>query len=112
MNTFIMATSERTKEIGVLSAIGWGRSKIVAVFMLEAVVLAWISAIIGYLSAYPTIALMQKYFISLHAYLPQNPEAGIIPMLVLITTSIGAISALFPALYATKINISEAIRYE
>ena len=112
MNTFIMATSERTKEIGVLSAIGWGRSKIVTVFVFEAIILSWISAIVGYLSAYPTIALMQKYFISLHAYLPQEPEPNIIPMLLLIATSIGAISALFPTLYATKISISKAIRYE
>ena len=112
INTFIMATTERTKEIGILSAIGWSKTQIIVIFIVEAILLSYLSAIIGFLSTYPTLIFMQSHFISLHTYLPSSPEFSVIPTLALTITVVGVISALFPALYATKIEISKAFRYE
>jgi len=47
MNTMIMSVQERTREIGVLRAIGWRRSRIVKMILSEAIVLGVIGAAVG-----------------------------------------------------------------
>lgn len=112
LNTFIMAISERTKEIGILNAIGWPKQMIVSVFFIEAIILSFVGSILGYISAFPIMYLIQKNFTNISMYLPSSPDLSVFINVLLMSFIIGIVSILFPALYSTKIEIAKAIRHE
>ena len=109
--TFIMAISERTKEIGILQAIGWSRKMILGVFLTESLLIAWVSGAIGFILSYPGIYLLQKS-ISVYIYLASSPDLSIFANVLGMCTLLGIVSVLFPALYGTRISASKALRYE
>ena len=47
MNTLVMAVSERTKEIGVLMAIGWSRSRIMRTIIWESLIICFVGGLLG-----------------------------------------------------------------
>ncbi len=47
MNTMLMAVFERTREIGILAALGWRRGKIIAIIMIESVALCLSGFLLG-----------------------------------------------------------------
>ena len=112
LNTFVMAINERTKEVGILSAIGWSRQMIIAIFLVESLLLSFAGALAGYAFSYPMLSFLQSYFPSINAYLPQAPTLEIFGNVFLMAAFIGVMSVIFPALYATKIHIAKAIRHE
>jgi len=112
LNTFIMAISERTKEIGILSAIGWSRARIVSVFLVESLLLSFTGSILGFLCAYPAMFLLQGSFSSVYMYVPVTPGLEVFLNLLLMSLVIGVLSIVFPALYGTRIGVAEALRHE
>lgn len=110
LNTFVMAISERTKEIGILSAIGWKRRSIINVFIIESLILSFIGGLIGYFLAFPTMYYLQHKFKSVYMYFPESPSIDIFLNVLLICLFVGLLSALFPAFYGTKLNISKALK--
>ncbi len=112
LNTFLMAINERTKEIGILSAIGWSRRMIVSVFFVEALILSLGGGLIGYLSSYPVMMILQNVFSNIYMYLPQAPGIHILFNVALMCLAVSLFSLIFPILHATKIHIAKAIRHE
>lgn len=112
INTFIMATNERTKEIGILSTIGWSRPTIVAIFLVEALTLSLAGGIIGYFGAYPIMIALQTAFPITVIFIPDTLGINLFFNVILMSLVIGVLSTLFPAFYGTKIQISRATRYE
>ena len=47
LNTMIMSVFERTKEIGVLRAIGWGRWRVVKMILMESILLSLLGGVVG-----------------------------------------------------------------
>ena len=47
LNTMIMSVSERTREIGILRAIGWRKRRIVRMILVESVLLSLSGGLIG-----------------------------------------------------------------
>ncbi len=109
LNTFVMAISERTKEIGILSAIGWKRISIINVFIIESLIISIIGGLIGYFLAFPTMYYLQHKFKSMYMYFPESPSIDIFLNVLFICLFVGLLSALFPAFYGTKLNISKAL---
>ncbi len=112
LNTFIMAISERTKEIGILSAIGWSRQMIIAIFLLESLMLSFAGGVMGYLFSYPVMAIIQSKFTNMTMYLPSAPSIEVFFNVLVMCLIIGVLSIIFPALYGTKMHIAKAIRHE
>jgi len=112
LNTFIMAVSERTKEIGILSAIGWSRIMIIFLFFVEALLLACMGGVLGYMLTFPVMALLQDIFPSIYMYLPSSPTLGTFLEVIIVCISIAFLSILFPSFYGTKMEIAKAIRHE
>jgi len=112
LNTFIMAISERTKEVGILSAIGWSRQMIILIFLVESLLLSFGGGIIGYVCSYPVMYILLNNFSNISMYLPGAPSIDIFFNVLLMSLIIGILSVLFPALYGTKINIAKAIHHE
>jgi putative ABC transport system permease protein len=102
------AVLERTREIGILKALGASPVYIVGILMRETVVLALTGTIVGILMTYGTRALMR-------IFAPQMPQE-IVPDYYLKVTAIamtGAIvGALYPGLRAARQDAIEALAYD
>jgi putative ABC transport system permease protein len=105
-NTMFMSVMERTKEVGVLKAIGASRKKIINIFIIEAGILGLLGGILGLL-----VALIFNFILSLFGV---TTAMGIELLLgsVIFAFVIGVIAGVFPAKNASEIPAIEALRYE
>jgi ABC-type antimicrobial peptide transport system permease subunit len=119
INTMIMATFERTREIGVLRACGAKRSTIRRLFMIEAALLGFFGGVFGLLISlligFVARVMVTKFSASL-GNIPLD-QIGSFPLwliggVITFTTVVGVISGLYPAIKASRLNPVEALRYE
>ena len=111
LNTMLMSILERTREIGVLRALGWGRREILGMILREASLLGLLggaaSVLIGILLAYLlTIAPLVGDAL--------RPEwtLGVFIRAITIAVLLGLFGGLLPAYRATRMQPVEALRYE
>ncbi len=117
VNTLLMAVQERTREIGLMKALGMGRRRIFTLFSLEAVMLGvWGSVIallaanlIGRIGNRVARNTVLKDFEGLE--LMSFPLTPMLLIIALIMT-IAFIASTLPARRASKLDPIEALRYE
>ncbi len=113
MNTMFTAVRERTKEIGILKAIGAKNSTIAVIFLIESGIIGLIGGIGGVIVGLG-LAKGIEFYIQLHPvfYL----EAYISPLLIIFglvfSFLIGCLSGYLPARRAAKLKPVDALRYE
>jgi putative ABC transport system permease protein len=107
MNIMLVSVTERTKEVGLIKAIG-GRSKTVRQqFLTEAVIISILGALIGIVLGI-LVGNLFSMILQTGFVVPWNwIWYGII-----ICTIVGLLAGLYPALKAGKLNPIEALRYE
>lgn len=105
-NTMFMSVMERTKEVGVLKAIGASRKQIIYIFVIEAGILGLLGGILGLL-----VALTFNFTLSLFGI---TTAMGIELLLgsVVFAFVIGVVAGVVPAKNASEIPAIEALRYE
>ena len=110
-NTMAMAVFERTKEIGILRALGWKRWRVILLIQLEAAALGSIGGVVGLVGGWGALRLL--------ASLPMTaniadasiswPHAGMaLAIAVLIALAAGAL----PAWRAARLSPVEALRHD
>jgi putative ABC transport system permease protein len=112
LNTLLMAISERTREIGVLMAVGWSRFRIIRLIITEAVLLGILGGIIGFVAAFPALHLIQLLPAMGPGWVPSVPSPAQFITAVALSSAIAGISSLYPAFFATRLVPAEALRYE
>ncbi|HVE60844.1 MAG TPA: ABC transporter permease, partial [Chitinophagaceae bacterium] len=107
MNIMLVSVTERTKEVGLIKAIG-GKSKTVRQqFLTEAVIISMLGAFFGIVLGI-IVGNIFSLVLSTGFVVPWNWVVyGII-----ICTAVGLLAGLYPALKAGRLNPIEALRYE
>ncbi|MFI1305395.1 ABC transporter permease [Streptomyces sioyaensis] len=109
VNTLAMSVFERTREIGMLRAIGLARSGIKQMVRLESVVIALFGAglgiAVGVFCSWAVGNLVSKGLPTYELMLPW----GRLALFVLIALVVGVLAALWPARRAARLNTLEAI---
>jgi putative ABC transport system permease protein len=111
MNAMLMAVFERTREIGVLRALGWRRRSILGLILQEALWLGILGAILGTLIALGMGYLITKTPMYGDALLPVW-EWDVFARALVISLFLGVLGGLYPAYRATRLQPVEALRYE
>jgi len=113
MNTMYMSVSERTKEIGIMKAIGATRKQILSIYLFESGILGLIGGSIG-IAVGLGISEIAFYFIRQFLGFPLYPSRSLTLIAGALTASflLGVISGFLPARKAAKLEPVEAIRQE
>lgn len=122
INTMLMAVLERTRELGMLMAIGMNRVRIFSMILIETFLLTITGVPIGMFLSWASISALQdtgidlssfaeglrQYGFSTHIYPVLEPEHFIYLGLMVCVASL--LAAIYPAIKALKLNPVEAIR--
>jgi putative ABC transport system permease protein len=110
-NTMAMSVFERTREIGILRALGWKRSRILALIQLEAAVLGLAGGVLGIGVGWGALRLL--------AYMPQTASivSASFPVLLLaealvIAVLAGLAAGALPAWRGARLSPVEALRHD
>ena len=109
MNIMLVSVTERTREIGILKALGATRRDILVQFLAEAGLLALLGGLIG-------IVLGWLAGLGVAALIPNFPPASV-PMWVIVAAAgfsalVGVVFGIMPASKAAGLDPIEALRYE
>ncbi len=110
VNTLVLTIYERTREIGMLRAIGSSRSQIRRMVRYESLITAMIGAIIGAVIGL-AVAIAAVEALKDDGFVLGVPIVGIIFVLVAAGVA-GVIAGIWPARRAAKIEVMEALQYE
>jgi len=110
VNTLVLAVYERTREIGMLRAIGTSRRQVRRIVRYESVITSLIGAVLGIVLGtvfgYAVVADLSEQGISF-----AFPLAQLVAFLVLAGLA-GVLAAIVPARRAARLNILDAVHYE
>jgi putative ABC transport system permease protein len=110
VNTLVLTIYERTREIGMLRAIGASRSQIRRMVRYESLITAMIGALIGAAIGL-AIAIAAVEALEDEGLVLGVPVVGIVVVLILAGVA-GVIAGIWPARRASKIEVMEALQYE
>ena len=110
INTMIMSVYERTREIGVLKAVGWTNIRILIMILGETIVLMLISGVVGTIFGVLAVEL-GLLFLNTDVLTPAY-SIDIFIRAFIIALSVGLIGGLYPAYRASKLSPTEALKYE
>jgi putative ABC transport system permease protein len=107
MNMMLVSVTERTREIGVRKALGARNGDIMIQFLLESVLLSMVGSLIGMILG---IVFSQIAGAILDKNVPVSAVTIAISMAIAII--VGIVSGVVPAMKATKLDPTEALRYQ
>jgi len=107
--TMMGSVNERTTEIGVFRAIGFRRSHIIRIILLEAALVSVLAGLVGYAAGMggATVAL---------PFMAESKDAvlvwdsTVLAGSVLLSLVVGMLASLYPALHASRMDPTEALR--
>jgi len=108
LNTLLMAVLERTREIGILSAIGWSAERIMGALVLEGFILSAAGSAIGIL-----IGIVGAHLLgaipAIGRYVAVRPTIGLLLATVFAAIGLGIFGSLYPAWRAARQSPAAAL---
>jgi putative ABC transport system permease protein len=100
MNVMLVSVAERTREVGLLRALGAGRGQVLSVFLSEAILLSTLGGLVGLAIGEAGVQVLIFFYPALPA---QAPLWAILASLAL-SVAVGAVFGVVPARRATRLD--------
>jgi len=111
LNTMVMSVFERTREIGILRAIGWGRWRVVRMILMESILLSIVGGIVGTAGAVLLIHILSNQPAA-SGMIDSYVAPGVIAQGFIIALCVGLLGAAYPAYRGAQLLPTEALRHE
>lgn len=119
VSTLTMVVTDKTREIGILRAMGMSARSIRRIFLIQGVIIGAVGTLGGVALGLVVSYVIDKYrLISLDPsiyfidHLPVATEVGDVVITMLMSLVVAAIATLYPALQAARLYPVDAIRHE
>jgi lipoprotein-releasing system permease protein len=119
VSTLTMVVADKTREIGILKAMGLPSRSIRRVFLAQGIVIGVVGTLLGLLLGFGGAVALEKYkFIPLDPsiyfidHLPVATQFGDVAWIVLASILTAAAATLYPAIQASRLYPIDAIRHE
>lgn len=109
-NAQLMSIIERTREIGVLRAVGWRSRRVLLMILGESVSVGLLGGILGTIMAWLMLLAFSGPLSTFGA--TTNPSPALLAQAFVVVLLLGIVGGLYPAYRAAKLQPIEAIRYE
>jgi len=111
LNTLLMSVAERTREIGILRAVGWSGARILALIVLESLGLAAVGSVMGVLLGLGGFELLSRAPM-VRSFVEPAVDARLLLEVIGAALALGVFGGLYPAWRATRLDPVAALRYE
>ena len=111
MNTMIMSVFERTREIGILRAVGWTGRRILQMVLSESLLLCLIAALLGSLLGILAVQAVTQIS-TVQNFLEPKYTLEVFLRAFFVAVAVAVIGAIYPAIRAVRLTPMEALRYE
>ena len=119
VSTLTMVVADKTKEIGILKAMGMPARSIRRIFFAQGLVIGVVGTVVGLIVGFGAALALDKYqFIKLDPqvyfidHLPVSTQPTDVMWIVLASIAIAAIATVYPSIQASRLFPIEAIRHE
>ena len=119
VSTLTMVVADKTKEIGILKAMGMPARSIRRIFFAQGVVIGVVGTVLGLIIGFGAALALDKYqFIKLDAqvyfidHLPVSTQPMDVMWIVLASLAIAAVATVYPSIQASRLYPIDAIRHE
>ncbi len=111
LNTMMMTVFERTREIGILRALGWRRKRVLGLVLGEAAALGLAGSVLGTALGYAGVkALAQTPMASI--FITADLPPAVLGIGIMLGLGLSLVGGIYPAVRAAGLEPSEALRHE
>jgi putative ABC transport system permease protein len=100
MNVMLVSVSERTREVGLLKALGVGRGQILSVFVTEAALISSLGGLVGLGLGWAAVRLLVR----MYPVFPASPPAWAVWAALFVSVAVGVTFGLLPARRASRLD--------
>jgi len=111
MNTMVMSVHERTREIGILRAVGWRPRRVMGMVLFEAVALSQLGAVLGIIGSVAILAVLTRFPL-VNGIIEGKLNTTLAAYGFVIAAAVGLVGGIFPARRAAGLMPTAALRQE
>ncbi len=100
MNVMLVSVSERTREVGLLKALGASRGQVLRAFLVEAALLSTAGGVLGLLAGWSGTLLLR----GLYPDFPVQPPAWAVAAALAVSVGVGLVAGVLPARRAARLE--------
>ena len=109
LTTMLSSINDRTREIGILRAIGFRRSDIIKIIFLEVGMISVLAGVMGFVLGSFTAKYAGPYLAQIQGGIQMQAEL-LLPA-VLLSVGVAILASIYPALKAARMDPTEALRF-